>query len=175
MKIIFIENFYSEIKKEKFFDDNDERTVFFAKGVIETVKKLGWAPDIVHAHGWFSSLLPLYIRTAYKDNPIFSDLKIIFSLYDDGFTESFKNGFTEKMVTKGLTKEELKHYSDGTFVSLMKGAIDRSDALIQGSENLNPEILEYAKASGKPMLDYIDDENYYVAYNEFYDKIIGED
>ena len=77
------------------------------------------------------------------------------------------------MITKGLTKSELKHYSDGTYVSLMKGAIDRSDALIQGSEEINPEILEYAKASGKPMLDYIDEEKFYIAYNEFYDKIIG--
>ncbi len=79
------------------------------------------------------------------------------------------------MITKGLSKDELKHYNEGTFVSLMKGAIDRSDAIIQGSEEINPEVLEYAKASGKPMLDYIDDENYYVAYNEFYDQIIGEE
>lgn len=182
MQVYFIDNedyfhrkFLFRDKKNKFFEDNDERTVFFAKGVLETVKKLGWAPDIVHAHGWFSSLLPLYIRTAYKDNPIFSDLKIIFSLYNDGFKESFKKGFTEKIITKGLTKDELKHYSDGNYVSLMKGAIDRSDAIIQGSEDIDAEVLEYAKASGKPMLDYIDDENYYVAYNEFYDKIIGEE
>lgn len=182
MQVYFIDNedyfhrkFLFRDKKDVFFEDNDERTVFFSKGVLETVKKLGWAPDIVHAHGWFSSLIPLYIRTAYKDNPIFSDLKIIFSLYDDDFSERFKNGFTEKIVMNGLTKSELKHYSNGTYVSLMKGAIDRSDALIQGSEDLNPEILEYAKASGKPMLDYIEDEDYYVAYNKFYDEIINEE
>ncbi len=182
MQVYFIDNedyfhrkFLFRDKKEVFFDDNDERTVFFSKGVLETVKKLGWAPDIVHINGWFASLIPLFIRTAYKDNPIFSDLKIILSLYDDDFSESFKSGFTEKMISKGLTKEELEHYSDGTYVSLMKGAIDRSDALIMGSEEINPELLEYAKASGKPMLDYIDDENFYVAYNEFYDKIIGEE
>ena len=182
MQVYFIDNedyfhrkFLFRDKKEEFFEDNDERTVFFAKGVLETVKKLGWAPDVVHTNGWFASLIPLYIRTAYKDNPIFNDLKVIVSLYDDDFTEKFRDGFTEKMVTKGLTKDELKHYSEGTFVSLMKGAIDRSDAIIQGSEEIHPEVLEYAKASGKPMLDYIDDENYYVAYNEFYDKIIGED
>ena len=182
MQVYFIDNedyfhrkFLFRDKNEKFFEDNDERTVFFSKGVLETVKKLGWAPDIVHAHGWFSSLIPLYIRTAYKDNPIFSDLKIIYSLYDDDFSEKFKDGFTEKIVMNGLNKSDLQHYKNGTYVSIMKGAIDRSDALVQGSAEINPEILEYAKASGKPMLDYIDDEDYYVEYNKFYDKIIEQE
>jgi starch synthase len=181
MQVYFIDNedyfhrkFLFRDKNEKFFEDNDERTVFFSKGVLETVKKLGWAPDIVHINGWFSSLIPLYIRTAYKDNPIFSDLKIVLSLYNDDFSETFKPGFIEKMVMNGLTESELEHFSDGTYVSLMKGAIDRSDAIIQGSVEINPEILEYAKASGKPMIDYIEDEDYYVAYNKFYDEIIGE-
>ncbi len=181
MQVYFIDNedyfhrkFLFRDANGKFFGDNDERTVFFAKGVLETVKKLGWAPDIVHAHGWFSSLIPLYIRTAYKDNPIFSNLKIIFSMYDDGFKENLEEGFIEKIVMNGLNKNDLKHYKEGNYVSMMKGAIDRSDALIQGSENIDSEILKYAKASGKPMLDYTEDEDYYIAYNKFYDKIIDE-
>lgn len=181
MQVYFIDNedffqrkfmFYG--KNKKFFEDNDERAVFFSKGVLETVKKLGWAPDLIHCHGWFSSLLPLYVRTAYKNSPIFSDAKIIFSLYNDDFTAKFKSGYEKKVLMKGLEDSDFGHYNGGDYVSLMKGAIDRSDALIVGSPEINPELLEYAKSSGKPMLDYIE-EDYFVAYNEFYDKIIGEE
>ncbi len=159
----------------KFHKDNDERAIFFAKGVLETVKKLGWAPDVIHCNGWFSSLLPLFVKTAYKDSPIFAEAKVIVSLYNDDFSERLKKGYEQKMIMTGLENDDFGHYSEGTFVSLIKGAIDHSDALIAGSPDINPEILEYAKASGKPMLDYQGEEDYYGAYNEFYDKIIGED
>ncbi len=182
MQVYFIDNedffhrkFMFRDKNEKFFNENDERTVFFSKGVLETVKKLGWAPDLIHCNGWFSSLVPFYIRTAYKDSPIFSDSKIIFSLYDDDFKEKFKKGFEKKIIMSGIEKSDFGHYNGGNYVNLLKGAIDRSDALIVGSPDVNSEVLEYAKASGKPLLDYQEDEEYFVAYNEFYDKIIGED
>lgn len=181
MQVYFIDNedyFHRKYKfigpKMKFFDDNDERTVFFNKGVLETVKKLGWAPDIIHVHGWFSSLLPLYVKTAYKDNPIFSDAKIIVSLYNDDFSDSFSKGFQKKIVMKGLENEDLGHYNNGDYVSFMKGAIDNADAFIVGSPDVNPELLSYARESGKSMLDYIDNEEYFAAYNEFYDKIIEQ-
>ncbi len=181
MQVYFIDNddyfkrkFLFRDKNEVFYADNDERTVFFTKGVLETVKKLGWAPDIVHANGWFSSLIPLYLRTSYKDNPNFSDLKIVFSLYDDDFSERFKKGFTDKIIMNGLADSDLGNYKKGDYISIIKGAIDRSDALIEGSLNVNPEILEYAKASGKPMLDYVDEEKYHVTYNKFYDEIIAK-
>jgi starch synthase len=182
MQVYFIDNedffqrkqiFYG--KNKTFFPDNDERAVFFSKGVLETVKKLGWAPDIIHCHGWFPSLLPLYVKTAYKDNPIFSDAKIIFSLYNDDFTAKFKKGYEKKVLMKGIKNEDFGHYIGGDYVSLMKGAIDRSDALIVARPEINPEVLEYAKASGKQMLDYLDEEEYFDAYNAFYDKIIGEE
>ena len=182
MQVYFIDNedffhrkFMFRDKKETFFEDNDERTVFFSKGVLETVKKLGWAPDLIHCNGWFTSLVPLYTRVAYKHNPIFSESKIICSLYGDDFKEHFKKGFEEKIFMGGLEKDDLGHYSGGDYVSLMKGSIDHSDAFIIGSPDVNPEILEYAKNSGKPILDYQEQEDYYIAYNEFYDKIIGED
>jgi starch synthase len=182
MQVYFIDNedffhrkFMFRDKKGKYFEDNDERTVFFSKGVLETVKKLGWAPDLIHCNGWFTSLAPLYVRTAYKHNPIFSEAKIISSLYGDDFAEQFKKGFEEKIIMGGIEKDDLGHYGGGDYVSLMKGSIDRSDALIIGSPDVNPEILEYAKKSGKPILDYQEDEDYYVAYNEFYDNIIGEE
>jgi len=182
MQVYFIDNedyFHRKSifsnKTGKFHKDNDERAIFFAKGVLETVKKLGWAPDLIHCNGWFSSLLPLFVKTAYKDSPIFANSKVVFSLYNDDFSDQFKSGYEKKMLMNGLENDDFMHYSEGTYVSLMKGAIDRSDALIVGSREVNPEIMKYAKASGKPILEYQDSEDYYVAYNEFYDKIIGED
>lgn len=182
MQVYFIDNedffqrkFIFRDKNNKFFNDNGERTVFFSKGVLETVKKLGWAPDIIHCNGWFSSLLPLYVRTAYKHSPIFTDSKIVLSLYNDDFNEKFKKGFEEKIVMSGIEKDDLGHYSGNDYVSLIKGAIDRADALIVGSTEVNPDIMAYAEASGKPLLPFQEQEDYYVAYNEFYDKIIGEE
>ncbi len=182
MQVYFIDNedfFHRKFKfrdgSKKYFEDNDARTVFFSKGVLETVKKLGWAPDLIHCNGWFSSLVPLYVRTAYVHNPIFSDSKIIYSIYNDDFKEKFREGFEKKIFTSGIGETELGQYAGGDFVSLSKGAIDNADALIVGSPEVNEEVLEYAKASGKPILDYQGEEDYFEAYNEFYDKIIGED
>lgn len=181
MQVYFIDNedfFHRKFKfydaKGNFFDDNDERMVFFAKGVLETVKKLGWAPDVIHCNGWFTSLLPLYVRTAYKDNPLFAKSKIITSLYNDEFKETFPDRIKDKIIMNGLGESELGHYTGNNYVSFMKGVIDMSDALIAGSSELSSEILDYAKNSGKPMLDFIDSEDYYVEYNKFYDSIIGK-
>ncbi len=181
MQVYFIDNedyfhrkFLFRDKKEKFFEDNDERTVFFSRGVLETVKKLGWAPDIIHLHGWFSSLVPFYVKTLYKDNPLFKDAKIILSLYDDGFKDKFSKNFAKRMSVKGMDENLYKHYNNADYHTLMKDAIDASDAFIMGSEEIDPKILEYVKASGKPILDYQNEEDYHVKYNEFYDQIIGE-
>ena len=182
MQVYFIDNedffhrkFIFRDSSGKFFEDNDERTVFFSKGVLETVKKLGWAPDLIHCNGWFSSLVALYTRTGYKHNPIFAKTKLVYSIYKDNFDGQFKNGFEKKIVMNGVSEEDLGHYSGGDYVGLSKGAIDKADGLIVGSPDANPELLDYAKASGKPLLDYQGDEDYFAAYNEFYDKIIGED
>ena len=158
----------------KFFEDNDERTPFFARGVLETVKKLGWGPDIIHIHGWFSSLVPFYVKTLYKDNPLLKDSKIVISLYNDGFEEKFGENFGNKIFVKGIDKSVTDKYNNSDYISLMKNAIDDADAIIVGDESVNPQLLEYAKSSGKPMLDYQGEEDYYAKYNEFYDKIIEE-
>ncbi|MCF6171457.1 MAG: glycogen/starch synthase [Bacteroidales bacterium] len=179
MQVYFIDNedyfkrkFMFKDKDDLFFNDNDERAIFFSKGVLETVKKLGWVPDVIHCHGWFSSLVPLFVRTAYKDSPIFQEARIIFSLYNDDFSERFRKGYEQKVIMSGLSKDDFGQFLNGDYVSLMKGAIDRSDALILGSPEINAEILAYAKTSGKPILDFIDNEDYFDTYNEFYDKII---
>lgn len=180
MQVYFIDNedffkrkFIFRDKQKKFFEDNDERTIFFSKGVLETVKKLGWAPNLVHCNGWYSGLIPLYLRTAYKNNPIFSDLKIVYSLYDDEFSETFKDDFVDKMKSPGMDDVNFDLFSKTDYNTINKSAIDNADAIIIGSKNVKPELLEYAQKSGKPILEYVDSEEYYTAYNEFYDKIIG--
>ncbi|MFO8053611.1 MAG: glycogen/starch synthase [Bacteroidales bacterium] len=181
MQIYFIDNeeyfqrkFLFHDEQGKFFDDNDERTIFYSKGVLETVKKLGWVPDIIHLHGWISSLVPLYIRKVLKDNPIFSDATIITSLYDDEFSETLSPKMKDKLKLDGLTDQDLTHYKKPNYVSLMKSAIDLSDALIMGSETINKEVETHAAKSGKPILNYQAGEDYIQVYNDFYDNLLSE-
>ncbi len=156
-----------------FFKDNDERAIFFARGVLETVQKLRWAPDIIHCHGWFTSLIPLYIKKSFKDNPLFSDAKMIYSIYDDSFNNDFDGSFNKKLVFDGITKEDIATIAKPNFVNLSKLAIDNSDGLIIGSEKINSEIEEYSNNSGKPILTYKNDEGYIDTYSDFYDEILS--
>ncbi len=181
MQIYFIDNedyfqrkYTIRDKNDKFYKDNDERAIFFSRGVLETVKKLGWAPDVIHCHGWISSLTPLYLKKAFKDNPLFSDSKVIFSLYNDDFTEKLNKDFSKKLILDGIEDDDLKHYQEGNYINLMKAAMDYSDAVIIGSEKINDEAEAYLKNSGKPFLEYHPEETYVDAYNDFYDKIMGD-
>ena len=179
MQIYFIDNedyfqrkyvFYD--KNNKFFKDNDERTIFFSRGVLETVKKLGWPPDLVHCHGWITSLIPLYVKRAFRDNPLFSDTKTIISIYDDDFSDLMDKDFANKIKIDGITVKDLKHYKKASFVSMMKGAIDYSDGIILGSPVINAEVLEYLMESGKPVLGYQTEESYIPAYSDFYEIVL---
>jgi len=179
MQVYFIDNedyfqrkFVFRDAKGNFFKDNDERAIFYARGVLETVKKLNWAPDLVHIHGWFGSLVPMYLQKIFNSNPLFSDAKIILSLYNDGFEEQFPGQFAEHLTLEGLKKEDLGYYTENTYVGMMKAAIDHSHAIIVAQADVNPELIEYAKASNKPMLDYIEGDAYKEAYNEFYDSLL---
>lgn len=159
-------------KNNKFFKDNEERAIFFSRGVIETVKKLGWSPDIVHCHGWMTSLVPLYIKRAFRENPLFSETKLVTSIYDDDFEETLNKDFANKIKLDGITQKDLKHFKKPGYSSIMMSAIDFSEGIIYGSENINAEVKEYAEASGKPILPY-QSERYIDAYNIFYDKILA--
>jgi starch synthase len=156
----------------KEFEDNDKRAVFYARGVIETVKKLCWSPDLVHVHGWFSALVPLYLKKSYKDDPLFGDLKIIYSLYEEDFKNPLNKNVINTAKFEGVGDEELKLLKDPTFINLNKLAIDNSDAITFGSENIHPELIEYAKATKKPILEYQGAENYVESYSGFYNKVL---
>ncbi len=179
MQIYFIDNedffqrkFTLKDKNDKCFDDNDERAIFFSRGVIETVKKLGWAPDIVHCSGWFSSFLPLYFKTTLKENPMFSDTKVVFSIFDDEFPGQLSNDIVKKIKTKEMTNEDLELYKEPTYANICKAAVNFSDGVIFGSETINPEIEKYVISSGKPLLKFESMDTYIDAHNDFYDEVL---
>ena len=127
------------------YDDNDERSIFFIRGVMETIKKLRWVPDIIHCHGWFSALAPLYIKKGYTDDPCFKGAKVIYSLYDESFDKPFQDSFAEILRFEGigdLEIEKLKERGVIDYTTLMKLAIDYSDGIIQGSEKVDPNVIQ---------------------------------
>ena len=158
----------------KHFDDNDERLVFFNRGVIETAKKLGWSPDVIHCHGWFTGLVPLYIKKSFTEDPLFAESKIVFTIYDETYTKSLNKKIVEKAIIDGVSKKDLKHIEDASYINLMKLAIDHSDGIAFGSETINEDLIKYAKKSGKPILEYKGEAEYADAYNEFYDVVLED-
>ena len=154
------------------YDDNDSRAVFYARGVLETVKKLRWCPDVIHCHGWMTALAPLYIKKAYKDEPSFRDAKVVFSVYEDDFKSTLSDDFAAKLMLKGISKKDLGDLKEPVdYAALCKLAVDYSDGVIQNSEKVDESIIEYARQSGKLVLDYQNPENYADACNEFYDQV----
>lgn len=183
MQVYFIDNeeffqrkFILTDKKGAYFTDNDERMIFFCRGVIETVKKLGWAPDIVHCHGWFTSLMPIYLKKAFRDNPLFADTRVIYSVYDEEFPEPLQKNFATKIPIEGIDKADVDAVAKvPSFANLMKLAIDHSDAVIKGAPKLNPEVEKHLKKSGKNVLEFKTPEKYIDAYSEFYDAVLAEE
>lgn len=158
-----------------FFPDNDDRTIFFGRGVLETVKKLGWSPDIIHCHGWMTALVPMLIKTSYKDDPMFHNSKVAYSLYNDSFTESFNKDFAKKVLMDGLSADDVKGLEDPNYVSLTKLAMQYSDAVMKSSTTLHEEVEKAFKNLSKPTLDYKSPEEYIEAYDNFYDEAMLED
>ncbi len=154
------------------FADNDERAIFFAKGVIETVKKLNWAPDVIHVNGWLASLLPLYLKDFYKTEPLFKESKIITSVYNQSFEGTLDRKLIDKVGFDNLDKEAIKALKTPNYVNLMKIAIDNSDAIIKGSEALPEELETYINSLTKPVLDYYSIEEFADPYTEFYSNTV---
>ena len=156
------------------YEDNDARAIFYARGVLETVKKLRWCPDVIHCHGWMTALAPLYIQKAYKDEPSFRDAKVVFSLYDNDFKEPFHPDFASKLLLKGISKKDVADLKEPVdYTALCKLAVDYSDGVIQQSEHVNEEVIAYARQIGKPVLGYQSPEIFADACNDFYDQVWG--
>ncbi|MDL2210975.1 glycogen/starch synthase [Bacteroides sp. OttesenSCG-928-M17] len=155
------------------YDDNDSRAIFYARGVLETVKKLRWCPDVIHCHGWMTSLVPLYIKKAYNEEPSFRDTKVVFSMYDKGFSNTFDENFASRLQLKGIEKEDTAMLNGGKvdYQMLSKLAIDYSDGVIQNSLQTDEELMKYARENNKPTLSYQTPELYAEACNNFYDLV----
>jgi starch synthase len=177
MQVYFIDN--EDYFQRKFtiandegieFDDNDERAIFFARGVLETVIKLRWSPDIIHCHGWFTGMVPLFVKRTYKDNPLFANAKIIYTVYDDHLNSPLNSTMAQKIAEDGIDINEISVIKEPNFVNFGKLAIDYSDATTKGSESINKELEDYMKVSGKPFLDYQSKEReaYVNSYFDFY-------
>jgi len=158
-----------------FFKDNGERAIFFARGMLETVKKLRWAPDVIHCQGWISHVLPLYLKKAYIDDPIFSNSKIVLSLYDDTPAEQFPEDLKEKMIFGGVDEKDVEIITEANGINLAKLAASYSDGIIFGSEGIDEGLAEYCRKSGMHVLEYnaeaIGNGSYIDEYNSFYDQL----
>ncbi len=154
------------------FDDNADRMVFFCKGVIETVRKFGWSPDIIHCHGWMTSLIPLYVREAYRTEPLFQASKIVYSVYAGTMGHHFSESFLEKASINNLEKNDLHAYLNGKGISLHQGAIRFADALVVGSEELAAPLDTLIRDSGKPVLDFTKAEDLPNACLDFYQELL---
>jgi starch synthase len=181
MQVYFIDNeeffqrkFGLRDKAGKFFDDNDERAIFYCRGVLETVKKLGWAPDIIHCHGWMNAFVPLYIKKVFSEDPIFANSKVIFSVYNTGFEGELDKNFGNKAILDGIDVEDIADLNGPTALEVYKYAAKWSDGIIKGSEKLDPELDEYINSLGKPILESQNEDSYVEEYNNFYDSVLSD-
>ena len=157
----------------KAFADNDERAIFFARGVLETVRKLNWAPTVVHCMGWMSAVVPIYLKKVFNDDPLFRDVKIVVTLADDRFDEPLDAQFVEKIANEGVKDEKLSILSTPSYENLYRFVIDYADGITVASPKASPELVEYARQSGKPVLEYRepDEEDFFDNYNRFYEEL----
>jgi starch synthase len=161
-------------EKGEEYEDNDERTIFFVRGVMETIKKLRWTPDVIHCQGWMTALAPLYIKKAYNEDPFFKNSKVVYSLFDDAFTKPFRNLFAERLMLEGIENKDVEQVKDQTidYAALSKLAIDYSDGVIQSSEVVNQELLDYVTQKEMKFLPFQSKDDYADAFIEFYDSLI---
>ena len=181
MQVYFIDNDDYFLRKSTVadeegneFEDNDERCIFYVRGVMETVKKLRWIPDVIHCHGWMAALTGLYIKRMYADDPCLRNAKVVYSVYDDEFKSPMSSNFADKLKEDGAEEADLKVIREDTsFVGLTKLAVDFADGIIQGSETINPEIAEYIATKQVPFLPNQSPETYIDEYNKFYDVVLA--
>jgi starch synthase len=181
MQVYFIDN--DEYFKRKctvvddngdYCDDNDERVMFFCRGVLETVKKLGWQPDVIHCHGWMSSLMSLYIKKYYQKDPHFADTKVVYSIYNEGFNKNWDPRFSEKLKFDGFDAELADKFKDTSYENITRVISQYADGINVGSEVLTPELQAIFDEATCLKLDYVPEELRTKALSDFFDKVIEE-
>ncbi len=163
-------------EKQTFHPDNDERAIFFCKGVIETVKKLGWPPNIIHCHDWMTSFIPLYLRTHYKEDPMFKKTKTVFTVYNNGFDSELANNYLEKISVDGISSDKLDNYAGNNYVGVVKGGIALSDFVTKGAPTIDENLEQYLAQNQPKDVPYIgaeDQEQYVEGYHQLYADIIN--
>lgn len=163
----FLRHSAKGLETETHFHENDERAIFFVRGVLETVKKLRWAPSVIHCTGWITALSPLYLKKKFAEDPTFTDTKVVYSLFNAPFEGSLDAKLHDKLLMDGFTEEDLSALEGKTdYKALNRLGIAHSDAVAISSENIDQELVDYALKSGKPVLEYKGDDH--GAYHDFY-------
>ena len=163
---------YSKDDDGNLFDDNDERAIFFVKGVVETIKKLNWAPNLIHVNGWIASLLPLYLKYYFNDDPIFQETKVVVSLYKDQIEGDLNKNFVNKIKFDGIEGDPLKSLSKPTYENLYRISAEYADGVILTSDlkSKYSDILDKTKV---PILECnFDDPEYKEKYTNFYNSFL---
>lgn len=157
------------------YADNDERCIFYARGAIETIKKLRWTPNIVYCSGWMSALAPLYLKKAYADEPFFANSKIVLSIDSDEYKTPFGTKFADKLLIDGIAKNDVRSIAGFPvgYEELMRLSIDYSDAIVFSAPNTNQRLMNYAETSRKPIM-YYKEENDNEAYHTFCSNLLGK-
>ncbi len=154
------------------FPDNDERAIFFAKGVVETVKKLNWVPDIIHVHGWMAGMLPVYMKHFYKDEALFANTKIVTSVYSQSFDGNLDIEMIKKVAFDGIPNDAISDLEVPNYENVIRTSILHSDGVIIASENLSPSLTKFIESSKKPFLPFAHKEKVAETYTEFYKNIV---
>ncbi len=179
MQVYFLDNedyfhrkFVFHNENNEFFRDNDERTIFFCKGALETVKKLGWSPDIIHCQGWMTSLIPLYLKTIYKDEPVFKNSKVVYSVFDKEFDDQFGQDFARKASLNHIDNKQMACFEEANFESLAICGINHADGVVKCAKCLPQNVEKHMAAmAGKPILEHCED-TFVESYHDFYNTLL---
>jgi len=185
MQVYFLDNedyfhrkYVFSDENNNFFKDNDERTIFFCKGVLETVKKLGWAPDLIHCQGWMTSLIPMYLKTIFKDDPIFRRTKVVYTVFENQFKESLGKDFARKACLNNIKQEHVSAFEIADNASVYIGGMTHADAVVRASDDLHPKVEKFFKSTlnGKPVLVHQtqgESSEMSDVYAEFYERVLS--
>ena len=179
IQVYFIDNDEYFKRKATFADedgemypDNDERAIFFAKGVVETVKKLNWVPDIIHVHGWMAAMLPVYMKHFYKNEALFSETKIVTSVYAQSFDGTLDVEMLNKVKMDGVPQEDVDMLATPDYENIIKATVMHSDAVIIASPHISSSLTKFIETSGKPFLPFVPKDAFADAYSNFYNEML---
>lgn len=180
MQVYFIDNeeffkrkeVFHDKDSDKFCEDNADRALFFSRGVLETVKKLGWSPDLIHCNGWMTGFTPLYLKTMYAQDPHFSDAKIMYTSYNEDVDQKLDSDIVKRLSFDEISEDLTETVKEGSVLNLNKLAIQHSDAFGIGAEEVNQEIIDFANKLDKPTLAYQTEDTLVEEHQEFYNEVL---